>query len=129
MARLDAIATVVADMPRTLAFYRLLGFTVPTSADDDRYVSLDLGTAVRLSWSTQDAERSAGGHQRRAGRMNGVHIAVRCAGLSEVDAICQSIAGAGYTVLNQPVDEPWGARCCRILAPDGIVVDLFAPFP
>ena len=38
MAKFDALGIVVADMPRSLVFYRLLGVDIPSEADIEGHV-------------------------------------------------------------------------------------------
>lgn len=127
MPRIDAIATVVEDMGRTLSFYRRLGFEIPREADAEGYVTIDLDNGLRFAWNTETVERSFNpGWQRPtiAGRMG---ITLRCVDAGEVDATFRTIVNAGYIAGLEPFDTPWGTRHCRIFDPDGNAVDLFAP--
>ena len=129
MPRIDAIATVVEDMGRTLGFYRLLGFEIPTDANDEGYVTIDLGCGLRFAWNTEEVERSFNpGWQVPpiAGRMG---ITFRCEDAVEVDAVYAKVIGAGCEEGLAPFDAPWGSRHCRVLDPDGNAIDLFAPLP
>ena len=129
MPRIDAIAAVVEDMGRTLGFYRLLGFEIPTDADDEAYVTIDLRCGVRFAWNTEELERSFNpGWQAPAiaGRMG---ISLRCRDAAEVDAVYDEIVESGYVGGLDPFDAPWGSRHCRVLDPDDNTVDLFAPLP
>ena len=129
MSRIDSIATVVEDMARTLGFYRLLGFDIPTAADNERYVTIDVEGGMRFEWSIEEVERSFNpGWQAPpiAGRMG---ITFRCENATEVDAVYARIVGAGFESGLEPFDAPWGSRHCRILDPDGNAIDLFAPLP
>jgi catechol 2,3-dioxygenase-like lactoylglutathione lyase family enzyme len=129
MPHIDAIATVVKNMGRTLDFYRFLGFEIPADADDEGYVTIDLGRGVRFAWNTEEIERSFNPGWETppdAGRMG---IALRCRNGPEVDAVYAEIVGAGYEGALAPFDAPWGSRHCRVLDPDGNAVDLFAPLP
>ena len=129
MPHIDAIATVVEHMGRTLDFYRLLGFDIPPAADTDGYVTLDLSGRLRFEWNTEAVERSLHpGWQRPpvTGRMG---ITLRCADRADVDLTFSTIVEAGYTAELEPYDAPWGSRHCRVLDPDGNAIDLFAPLP
>jgi len=129
MPHIDAIATVVKDMARTLGFYRLLGLEIPAAADNEGYVTIDLGGGVRFAWNTEAAERSFNpGWQAPpvAGRMG---ITFRCVDAIEVDTVYSGIVEAGYEGDLEPFDAPWGSRHCRVLDPDGNAIDLFAPLP
>jgi catechol 2,3-dioxygenase-like lactoylglutathione lyase family enzyme len=133
MPTIDAIASVVEDMARTLDFYRLLGFDIPTSADTNGYVSIDLDGELHFAWNTEAAERSINPDWERPsvpssapGRMG---ITLRCADPAAVDALFRTVVEAGHTAVLEPFDAPWRARHCRVLDPDGNAVDLFAPLP
>lgn len=129
MPSIDAIATVVEDMGRTLGFYRLLGFVIPQEADTDGYVTIDMGNGIRFAWNTEEVERTFNPEWRApsvAGRMG---IAMRCRDVAEVDAVFAEVIGAGYEGSLEPFDAPWGSRHCRVLDPDGNAIDLFAPLP
>jgi catechol 2,3-dioxygenase-like lactoylglutathione lyase family enzyme len=56
--RLDAIGMVVADMARSLAFYRRLGLDVPPDADGEPHVEYTLPGGLRLLWDTEETIRS-----------------------------------------------------------------------
>ncbi len=129
MPHMDAIATVVEDMGRTLGFYRLVGLQIPVEADDEGYVSIDLGGGLRFAWNSEEVERSFNpGWQAPpiAGRMG---ISFRCSSSVEVDAVYAKVVEAGYEGGLSPFDAPWGSRHCRVLDPDGNAIDLFAPLP
>jgi len=116
-------------MGRTLGFYRLLGFKIPTDADNESYVTIDLGGGLRFAWNTQEVERSFNpGWQAPpiTGRMG---ITLRCADADEVDAVYDRIINSGYEGDLVPFDAPWGSRHCRVLDPDGNAIDIFAPLP
>lgn len=129
MPHMDAIATVVGDMRRTLDFYRLLGLEIPAEADNEGYVAFDLGGGLRFAWNSEEVERSFNpGWQAPpiAGRMG---ISFRCSSSVEVDAVYAKVVEAGYEGGLPPFDAPWGSRHCRVLDPDGNAIDLFALLP
>jgi catechol 2,3-dioxygenase-like lactoylglutathione lyase family enzyme len=125
--RLDAIGIVVSDMGRSLAFYRRLGLDLPADADGQPHVEAGLPGGLRVLWDTEDTVRSfdpswqppAGGHR--------LGLAFACDTRSDVDALYESLMGAGYEGHLAPWDAFWGQRYASILDPDGNSVDLFAP--
>jgi catechol 2,3-dioxygenase-like lactoylglutathione lyase family enzyme len=129
MPTVDAIATVVEDMARTLDFYRLLGFDIPPSEDTSGYVTIDLGDRTRFSWSTEAVERCINPGWERPSVPGRMGITLRCSRPQAVDATFHAVIAAGHTAVVEPFDAPWGARHCRFLDPDGNTVDLFAPLP
>jgi catechol 2,3-dioxygenase-like lactoylglutathione lyase family enzyme len=128
-ARLDLIGLVVEDMARSLAFYRRLGFDIPSNAAGEPHVEATLPGGLRIAWDTVDTIRSfdpawtppAGGHR--------VSLAFACADPAEVDATYKALVDAGYDGHLEPWDAFWGQRYAIVLDPDGNSVDLFAALP
>ncbi|HEV3049076.1 MAG TPA: VOC family protein, partial [Longimicrobium sp.] len=56
--RLDLIGIVVADMARSLTFYRALGMDIPPEADGEPHVEVTLPGGLRLAWDTVEVIRS-----------------------------------------------------------------------
>lgn len=125
--RLDAIGLVVADMPRSLAFYRRLGLEFPPDADEQGHVETTLPGGMRLLWDTVEIVRSfdadwqppTGGHRTA--------FAFRCDSPADVDATYSELVAAGSDGHNAPWDAYWGQRYATVLDPDGNAVDLFSP--
>jgi catechol 2,3-dioxygenase-like lactoylglutathione lyase family enzyme len=125
-ARLDLVGLVVADMARSLAFYRRLGFDLPPESDQEPHVEATLPGGFRIAWDTVDTIRSfdpgwtapSGGHR--------VALAFGCADAAEVDETYRGLVDAGYDGHKEPWDAFWGQRYAIVLDPDGNSVDLFA---
>jgi catechol 2,3-dioxygenase-like lactoylglutathione lyase family enzyme len=124
--RFDVVGVVVADMARSLAFYRRLGLDVPTSADTEPHVEATLPGGLRMTWDTVDVIRSfdpswtppSGGH--------GINLAFACDSPTEVDATFAQLVGADYEGHLEPWDAFWGQRYAVVRDPDGNSIDLFA---
>ncbi len=123
------IELVVSDMAATLAFYRLVGVDVPSEADGEAHVHVDLGEML-LAFDTEDTIRSfdpgwspppRGGHR--------VALAFACENPTEVDTAWEVLTGAGYEGHLPPWDAFWGMRYAVVHDPDGTPVDLFSPLP
>lgn len=127
--RFDLVGIVVADMAKSLAFYRALGLEVPAAADGEPHVEVTLPGGLRLAWDTIDVIRSfdpgwappTGGH--------GVGLAFACDDPAEVDATYADLTGRGYEGHLAPWNAFWGMRYAVVFDPDGNAVDLFAPLP
>ena len=127
-ARLDVVGIVVADMPRSLAFYRQLGFDLPPGADAEPHVEATLSGGLRVAWDTVETIRSfdpewtppVGGHR--------IGLAFLC-DPAEVNTTYAALVAAGYQGHHEPWDAFWGQRYAIVLDPDGNAVDLFAPLP
>ncbi|MCE7004069.1 VOC family protein [Kibdelosporangium philippinense] len=123
--RLNAISIVVADMGRSLAFYRLLGLAIPAEADSQPHVEVDVPGGMRLLWDTEATIRSfAPGWQRRGS--GGMSLAFAAEDAAGVDKMYAQLADAGYHGELAPWDAFWGQRYAVVHDPDGNGVDLFA---
>jgi catechol 2,3-dioxygenase-like lactoylglutathione lyase family enzyme len=120
------IGTVVSDMAKSLAFYRLLGLDLPAAADTEPHVEVALPGGMRLTFDTEEVIRSF--HPSwtavRGGRTN---LAFLLPGPAEVDALHGELVAAGHESAVAPFDAFWGQRYAVVLDPDGNGVDLFAP--
>ena len=124
-ARFDALGIIVANMERSLAFYRLLGLHGPDGSEGEGHVELNLARGLRLMLDTADVVRSfseweppTGGHR--------MALAFLCSSPAEVDGLHASLIAAGHRSKVDPFDAPWGQRYATVLDPDGNPVDLFA---
>jgi catechol 2,3-dioxygenase-like lactoylglutathione lyase family enzyme len=123
---LNVFGIVVADMGKSLAFYRRLGLDIPASADAEPHVDVALPGGFRLLFDTIDTIRSfdpswtppQGGH--RAG------LAFGCDSPAEVDQVYADMVKAGYEGHKEPWDAFWGQRYALLRDPDGNGVDLYA---
>lgn len=99
------------DLERALGFYRdvlggVVSFQFPPEGTPD-YVGIDLGSShLGLGCDPGLAE----GPQQR------IAIWVYTA---DCDALVEAARAAGATVLEEPVDQPWGERVARLTDPDG----------
>ena len=103
------------DLARALGFYEdLLGGTVTYRFPDDgdaQYVGLDIGTS-HLGIGADPELDPESGTQRFA-----LWVYV-----DDCDAVVETSRAAGVTILEEPVDQPWGERVARVADPDGNVV-------
>lgn len=126
-ARLDLIGIVVADMARSLAFYRRLGFDIPPSADGEPHVEATLPGGLRIAWDTVETIQSFDpGWEPSAGGGHRISLAFACDDPADVDANYADLVGAGYRGHLEPFDAFWGMRYATVLDPDDNGVDLYA---
>jgi catechol 2,3-dioxygenase-like lactoylglutathione lyase family enzyme len=125
-ARLDVIGIVVADMAKALAFYRAVGLSVPTAADTEPHVEVQVAGGLRLTFDTEEVIRSFYPEWTpvRGGRTNLAFVLPDAAG---VDALHAELVAAGNESALAPFDAFWGQRYAVVHDPDGNGVDLFAP--
>lgn len=127
--RFHFVGLVVADMARSLDFYRALGVDVPADADGQPHVEAELPGGGLLAWDTVATVRSfdpnwvppAGGAR--------VSLAFQCADPADVDARYADLVAAGHAGHLAPFDAFWGQRYAVVDDPDGNHIDLFAPLP
>src|SRR5687768_8569578 len=125
----DVIGLVVADMAKSLAFYRRLGLDLPAGADGEPHVECGFPGGLRLCWDTVATIQSfhPGFTQPTGeGRMS---LAFRCDSPAEVDGVYADLVGAGYTSELEPFDAFWGQRYATVLDPDHNGVDLYCALP
>lgn len=125
--RIDLIGLVVADMARSLAFYRRLGLPIPPGAEAEPHVEVTLPGGLRLAWDTVETIRSFDPGWTPPGGGARMSIAFRCDSPAEVDACYAELTTAGYVGHLPPWDAFWGQRYAVLLDPDGNAVDLFSP--
>ena len=127
--RIDLIGFVVADMARSLAFYRQLGLEIPAGAEAEGHVEITLPGGIRLGWDTIEVVKSfdpewvapVGGHR--------MVPAFFCDSPAELDQLFADLVAAGAEPHKQPWDAFWGKRYAIVHDPDGNSVELFAALP
>ena len=120
---------VVADLPRALAFYRLIGLDIPAAADAhtdaDGPYNYEPGGGMALGFMTESMMGGSpmGWVPPVGGRIS---LAFKCDSATEVDAAYAAVEAAGHAWVMAPTDTPWGQRYACVRDPDGTRVDLFA---
>ena len=126
-ARLDVIGLVVADMARSLAFYRRLGLEAPAETEQEPLVEVSLPGGLRLAFDTEETIRSFDPDWTPPSGGDRMGLAFLMETPAEVDQIYDELTSLGYEGYKKPWDAFWGQRYAIILDPDGIGVSLFAP--
>jgi catechol 2,3-dioxygenase-like lactoylglutathione lyase family enzyme len=116
---------VVADMKKTLTFYKALGLEAPMEAADEGQVQISTQGGFTIGLLTEAMMRE---HYPDWLTPVGQRItfACRCDSPQELDATYQRLTGLGYHGIKAPWDSFWGQRYAFIADPDGNRVDLFA---
>jgi catechol 2,3-dioxygenase-like lactoylglutathione lyase family enzyme len=128
-ARLDVIGLVVADMARSLAFYRELGLDVPADADTQPHVEVSLPGGLRLTWDTADEIRKFDSSWTAPTGSPRASLAFAFDAPDEVDRAYEHLTGLGHEGHLPPWDAFWGQHYATLHDPDGNGVDLFAALP
>jgi catechol 2,3-dioxygenase-like lactoylglutathione lyase family enzyme len=123
MPELNAIGIAVADLQRTLEFYRLLGLDF--DEPDDGHVEATMANGTRLMFDTEEVIRSFLPDWRRANG-NQVSLAFECSSPAEVDEVYARVVTAGFEGEKEPWDAFWGQRYALLGDPDGVRVNLYA---
>jgi catechol 2,3-dioxygenase-like lactoylglutathione lyase family enzyme len=126
-AKLDMVGLVVADMARSLAFYRHLGLELPPDADREPHVELTLPGGLRLAWDTLETIRSFDPDWTPPSAGYRIGLAFLLDTPAAVDQAYAELVALGYAGHKAPWDAPWGQRYAMVNDPDGNGIDLFAP--
>ncbi|GAA4228947.1 putative glyoxalase superfamily protein PhnB [Streptosporangium album] len=125
----NLIGLVVADMSKSLTFYRRLGLDIPPAADNEPHVEVSLPGGLRLAWDSTETIRSFDPEWAPPHGSARISLAFACDEPAEVDRIYTDLVQAGYEGHRSPWDAVWGQRYALVRDPDGNGVDLFAPLP
>ncbi|MBB5786464.1 VOC family protein [Jiangella mangrovi] len=126
--RFAAIGFPVADMARSLEFYRALGLDVPDGAEDAPHVEIELAPGVKLLLDTH-ATIASFDPGFTPPEESGANLAFDCGDPAGVDELYEKLTAAGYESHLAPWDAFWGQRYAVVLGPDGNGVDLYAALP
>jgi predicted lactoylglutathione lyase len=99
--KLDAVGVVSTNLPKTISFYKILGFQFGEVTPDEKHVeSVSDGSSIRLMIDTQDIIQEIIGEVPKPG--NHSSFAVSYVDPQEVDAVVKNVSGAGFTVVKEP---------------------------
>jgi catechol 2,3-dioxygenase-like lactoylglutathione lyase family enzyme len=127
---LGQVNIVVRDMKRSLAFYRLLGFTideVPLAEWAPHHASAVTHNGVRVEFDSVAFAKqwNPGLDESKLGSATLPFFYV--ASPEEVDRVHARVTGAGYKSQKTPDDAFWGARYAVVEDPDGNPVGIMGP--
>ena len=108
--QLDVIGMVVQDMGKALAFYRELGFDLPSEADGEPHVEGQLRGGLRLAWDTVETIHSFDPDWRPPSGGPGIALSFLVDSPADVDALYARMTGLGYEGHKEPWDAFWGMR-------------------
>ncbi len=128
MARRAGAILAVADVDRSLAFYRdALGFEVEAVYDDPPYATLTLaGTRLSLAEQGHPADDRPGVAMTAPADPSQASV-VLVVEVDDAHAEHRRLADAGVRFLAEPYEPPWGG--CRFFCvdPDGFLVEIEQP--
>lgn len=125
-ASIDAITLFTEDLDRSREFYQE-AFGLPVMFEDENSAVFKFDNTIinvlKLSAAGELIEPGAVASQAAGAR------AVLTIGVDDVDAVCAELARRGVTLLNGPMDRPWGIRTASFTDPGGHVWELAQDLP
>lgn len=119
------IDIVVADMEKSLQFYRVLGLPAPDYSEGVPQVQINTPGGTTLGLIAESLVREHNPHWVHPIGQR-VTFACLCDTPEELDAVYERVEAAGFPGRQQPWDAFWGQRYAFLADPDGNRVDLFA---
>jgi lactoylglutathione lyase len=119
MNQLGYVILFVADLERSVAFYRDV-IRIPFKLRGDGYVEFATEGAKFGLYDRNRLDELTGQDSTAPGWPGGEVVFL----VGDVDAEAERLRAAGATILQGPVDRPWGHRTLHVEDPDGFVVEL-----
>jgi lactoylglutathione lyase len=110
----------VNDLEKSLSFYRdVLGFTLKERWEQDGVLhGVELVAGKISFWLGQDDWKKG------RDRVKGQGFRIYCGTTQDVDAIAARVRAAGWPLLEEPKDQPWGGRDFGLADPDGFTLTI-----
>ncbi|MFE6902670.1 VOC family protein [Streptomyces sp. NPDC057717] len=119
--KISAITLFVEDLEATKRFYRDV-FRLPVTFENDNSAVFSFGnTIINLLQST--AAHELIGPARVASPDAGSRLQLTLP-VDDVDAMCKDLTARGVTLLNGPMDRPWGIRTASFCDPGGHIWEI-----
>jgi lactoylglutathione lyase len=110
----------VNDLTKSIAFYCTgIGFSVGEVWTHEGKV-----TGVELRAGTVELYLSQDDDAKGWDRKKGVGASISFITAQKVDDVAARLKKAGYPLLGEPADMPWGARAFRVADPDGFLIGI-----
>ena len=118
---IHAITLFVEDVPAARAFYQRV-FGLPIHFEDDVSAVFNFGnTLINLLAISEAAELI--GPAKVAGPEAGSRMQFSIE-VDDVDAMCAELRSRGVTILNGPMNRPWGIRTASFQDPAGYIWEI-----
>jgi catechol 2,3-dioxygenase-like lactoylglutathione lyase family enzyme len=118
----QTVTLFVKDLAAARRFYREV-FGLPSHFEDENCAVFRFGP-VQINLLDVRAAPELVAPAEIGG--DGVRV-VMTIGVDDVDAVARDVAARGATLLNGPLDRPWGVRTASFCDPDGHVWEVAAP--
>jgi catechol 2,3-dioxygenase-like lactoylglutathione lyase family enzyme len=121
----------VHDPDLALVFYRdVLGLELRNDVANEAFRWITVGTAAQPGVSIvltnyvcgSPADGDAVAALLAKGALNGVHFST-----DDLDATFEKVQASGADIVQEPTDQPWGARDCAVRDPSGNMVRIDQP--
>lgn len=127
--KLHTIGMVVKDMPRSIAFYRLLGLSIPNGEEFSPHVEFENENGYSIGFDTEEVVKERDPLWQNPTGSGRVNLQFELESPQAVDETYARLIASGAGVYAAPWDAFWGQRFARVTDPDGNVVSLFADLP
>ncbi|MEF9915333.1 VOC family protein [Streptomyces sp. P5-A9] len=118
---ISAITLFVDGLDVTKRFYRQV-FGVPVVFEDDNSAVFEFGnTLIDLLRTTAATELIEPARVAQADAGSRLQLTLP---VDDVDAMCKELAARGVTLLNGPMDRPWGIRTASFRDPGGHIWEI-----
>ncbi|WP_329579866.1 VOC family protein [Streptomyces sp. NBC_01361] len=118
---ISAITLFVEDLDATKRFYREV-FGLPVAFENDNSAVFEFGnTIINLLKTTAAPELIEPARVAQADAGSRLQLTLR---VDDVDAMCKELAARGVTLLNGPMDRPWGIRTASFRDPGGHIWEI-----
>lgn len=118
---LGAITLLTEDMPATKAFYQdVFGLSIVN--EDEDAVAFQFGTSF-LNVLKVEAAPELIAPAKVAAPESGSRVQLTI-WVNDADALCAELATLGVTLLNGPINRPWGPRTAAFTDPAGHIWEL-----
>ncbi len=126
MKSVDVITLFVDDLDSAKVFYRDV-FGLPVAFEDENSAFFrfhNMGVNLLATSAAPELIEPAAVASREAGSRLVLTI-----GVDDVDAVCTELAAAGVTLLNGPMNRPWGIRTASFTDPGGHIWEIAQDLP
>lgn len=126
LSSVGAITMFVADHERAKSFYEQ-AFDAEIVYEDEDAIAFKFESIIVNLLVTREAHELIGPAvvaEQEAGSRFQLTINVL-----DTDAVCEELARRGVTLLNGPIDRPWGLRTAAFADPDGHIWEVAAEIP
>jgi catechol 2,3-dioxygenase-like lactoylglutathione lyase family enzyme len=118
---IEAITLFVPELEAAKTFYQEV-FGLPVLFEDDDSAVFDFGNTIINLLKEEPAEELIG-PARVAAAMAGSRFQLTL-DVDDVDAMSGALARKGVTLLNGPIDRPWGVRTASFMDPAGHIWEI-----